>query len=133
MPDGALNLAGKLTLGGTGCLLAAPRSTSGPDTAVTHMAAALGVPTVALYGPTDPVKWGPWPRDYAGSGNPWRRLGSQASGSVRLLQGDRRLRAVRPGRLRPARRELQRLPAAATRRAGDRGDRIVLDAGLNTG
>jgi heptosyltransferase-3 len=51
------------------------------------MAAALGVRTVALYGPTDPVKWGPWPKAHTASGNPWRRLGSQAAGNVRLIQG----------------------------------------------
>jgi heptosyltransferase-3 len=33
----------------------------GPDTSVTHLAAATGAPTVALYGPTDPSLWGPWP------------------------------------------------------------------------
>lgn len=33
----------------------------GPDTSVTHVAAATGAPTVALYGPTDPRLWGPWP------------------------------------------------------------------------
>jgi heptosyltransferase-3 len=87
MPAGTLNLAGKLALGGTACLLARAAVYVGPDTAVTHMAAAVGVPTVALYGPTDPVKWGPWPRGYAGSGNPWRRSGSQRSGNVFLLQG----------------------------------------------
>src|SRR6185503_10246297 len=31
----------------------------GPDTSVTHLAAATGVPTVALFGPTDPRLWGP--------------------------------------------------------------------------
>jgi len=87
LPRDSLNLAGKLTLGGVGCLLGRAAVYVGPDTAVTHMAAALGVPTVALYGPTDPVKWGPWPRDYAGDRNPWRRLGDQAAGNVRLIQG----------------------------------------------
>ena len=33
----------------------------GPDTSVTHLAAAAGCPTVALFGPTDPRLWGPWP------------------------------------------------------------------------
>jgi len=32
-----------------------------PDTSMTHLAAATGVPTVALYGPTDPRLYGPWP------------------------------------------------------------------------
>jgi heptosyltransferase-1 len=32
----------------------------GGDSGPTHMAAALGVPLVALFGPTDPVRNGPW-------------------------------------------------------------------------
>jgi len=31
----------------------------GNDSGITHLAAALGVPTVALFGPTDPYVWGP--------------------------------------------------------------------------
>jgi heptosyltransferase-3 len=42
-------------------LLAKARVYVGPDTSVTHLAAAVGCPTVALYGPTDPRLWGPWP------------------------------------------------------------------------
>lgn len=30
------------------------------NTGALHLAAAAGVPTVALHGPTDPAKWGPW-------------------------------------------------------------------------
>ncbi|MDD1633707.1 MAG: glycosyltransferase family 9 protein, partial [Methylococcaceae bacterium] len=52
MPSGTVNLSGKLTLGEVGFLISRARVYAGPDTAVTHMAAALGVPTVALYGPT---------------------------------------------------------------------------------
>jgi heptosyltransferase-3 len=42
-------------------LMAAARVFVGPDTSVTHLAAAVGCPTVALFGPTDPRLWGPWP------------------------------------------------------------------------
>jgi heptosyltransferase-3 len=88
MPPETLNLAGRLPLSAAACLLSRARLYVGPDTALTHMAAGLGVPTVAFYGPTDPVKWGPWPKGYTGSGNPWRRLGSQAVAHVRLIQGN---------------------------------------------
>ena len=84
---GAIDLAGKLTLSQVACLLAHARGYVGPDTAVTHMAAALGIPVVAFYGPTDPVKWGPWPAGYAGAVNPWRRLGTQVVNNVTLIQG----------------------------------------------
>ena len=42
-------------------LIAAAKVYVGPDTSVTHLAAATGAMTVALYGPTDPRRWGPWP------------------------------------------------------------------------
>ena len=83
----ALNLAGQLTLGGTALVLSKAAVYVGPDTATTHAAAALGVPTVALYGPTNPVKWGPWPAGQPSGANPWTRTGSQAVKNVRLVQG----------------------------------------------
>ena len=84
----AVDLAGKLTLAETAFLLSQAHVYIGPDTAITHLAAALGTPVVALFGPSDPVKWGPWPAGYAGAGNPWRRHGSQRVGNVALVQGD---------------------------------------------
>jgi heptosyltransferase-3 len=86
VPD-ALDLCGKLTLGAAACLITGARLYAGPDTALTHVAAATGVPVVALYGPSNPVKWGPWPSGYAGESSPWRRHGSQQVGNVILLQG----------------------------------------------
>ncbi len=57
----------------------------GPDTSVTHLAAATGVPTVALYGPTDPRLWGPWP--VGGLDPVWDAAGMiQARGNVWLVQ-----------------------------------------------
>lgn len=31
----------------------------GNDTGITHLAAAVGIPTIGLFGPTDPAVWGP--------------------------------------------------------------------------
>lgn len=87
MPAGTINAAGRLSLGASACLVSRARIYVGTDTAMTHVAAALGTPTVALYGPTNPVKWGPWPRGHAPDANPWRRCGSQRVGNVYLLQG----------------------------------------------
>ena len=87
MPGDSIDAAGKLSFGASACLVSRGRIYVGPDTALTHAAAALGVPTVALYGPTNCVKWGPWPRGHSVETNPWRRVGSQRSGNVLLLQG----------------------------------------------
>lgn len=87
LPPSVINAAGQLSLGGTAALIARAQFYVGPDTAITHIAAATGVPTVALFGPTDPVKWGPWPRGHAAATNPWRRLGDQRVGNVQLVQG----------------------------------------------
>ncbi len=57
----------------------------GPDTAITHLASATGAPTVALYGPTDPRLWGPWP--VGGLDSPWNAAGTiQQRGNVWLVQ-----------------------------------------------
>jgi heptosyltransferase III len=57
----------------------------GPDTSVTHLAAATGAPTVALYGPTDPRLWGPWPA--GGLAQTWEAGGTiQSRRNVWLVQ-----------------------------------------------
>lgn len=84
---GALCLAGKLSLAQTADLLHHAKLFVGPDTAVTHIAAACGIPTLALFGPTNPVKWGPWPSDYRMTDSPWQLTGSARRGNVMLLQG----------------------------------------------
>jgi len=52
------NAAG-LSLQGTAAMLAYSRLVVSVDTGVMHMAAALGVPLVALHGPTSSRRWGP--------------------------------------------------------------------------
>lgn len=84
---GALSLAGRLSLSQTADLLQRAELFVGTDTAVTHLAAASGIPTVALFGPSNPVKWGPWPQGWSGEQSPWARVGSGRQGNVYLLQG----------------------------------------------
>jgi heptosyltransferase-3 len=83
-----VDLTGQLPLGALSALYRKARLFVGPDTSTTHLAAACGVPTLALHGPTNPVKWGPWPARYSGP-NPYKRLGRpwQRAGNVILLQG----------------------------------------------
>ncbi len=83
-----LNLAGSLSLAATAEILRTAKLHVGPDTAVTHLAAAVGIPTLALFGPSNPVKWGPWPGDWNSSASPWSRRGSGRQGNVYLLQGE---------------------------------------------
>jgi heptosyltransferase-3 len=87
LPARAVNAAGQLTIAASAYLVSRATVYVGADTAMTHIAAALGVPTVALFGPSNPVKWGPWPRGHTPQRNPWRRCGSQRVGNVVLLQG----------------------------------------------
>lgn len=77
-------LDGRLSLAQTADLLRHASLYVGPDTATTHLAAACGTPSVALYGPTDPAIWGPWP---ARDGAAYRRVeAQQRRGNVLLLQ-----------------------------------------------
>jgi heptosyltransferase-3 len=76
---------GQFGWGELAALLARARIYVGPDTSVTHLAAAAGCPTVALYGPTDPRLWGPWPA--GGLPEPWAASGHVPQrGNVWLVQ-----------------------------------------------
>lgn len=87
LPPDTINLAGRLSLSQSACLLSRAKLYVGPDTVMTHIAAAVGAPTVALFGPSNPVKWGPWPQGYARPRNPYRLRGTQRVANVILLQG----------------------------------------------
>jgi len=78
-------LDGRLDWPALAATIAAAQAYIGPDTAITHLAAATGTPTVALYGPTDPRLWGPWP--VGGLDRPWAAAGTiQQRGNVWLVQ-----------------------------------------------
>jgi heptosyltransferase-3 len=87
LPSDTVDVAGKLNLGGVAYLLSKARAYVGPDTVVTHLAAASGTPTVALFGPSNPVKWGPWPKGYVKDRNPYQMRGTQRVNNVVMLQG----------------------------------------------
>ena len=78
-------LDGRLDWAQLSGLLAKARVYVGPDTSITHLAAASGCPTIALFGPTDPRLWGPWPAD--GLETIWAATGKiQRRGNVALVQ-----------------------------------------------
>jgi heptosyltransferase-3 len=87
-----VNLAGQLDFSQLALLLNRAALYVGPDTVTTHLAAAMGSPTVALFGPSNPVKWGPWPRGYEAcsreaQASPYVLRGTQFVGNVALVQG----------------------------------------------
>ena len=55
-----INLAGRLSLKELGALIAKARLFFGMDSAPMHLAAAVGTPAVALFGPSGVFNWGPW-------------------------------------------------------------------------
>ena len=58
--QGLLDLSGRLDLPLLAALLERSRVFFGVDSAPMHMAAALGVPTLVLFGPSGEKMWGPW-------------------------------------------------------------------------
>lgn len=88
MPAPVTDLSGRLCLADVSELLSRCTVYVGTDTVTTHMAAAAGIPTVALFGPESARTWGPWPRGFVGPRSPWSGGGDQHVGNVRLLQSD---------------------------------------------
>lgn len=75
-------LIGDMTLSVLAALLSLGQGYAGHDSGVTHLAACLGRPTVAVFGPTDPALWAPRgprvsvlaPRNRLDAADPWERL-----------------------------------------------------------
>jgi heptosyltransferase III len=55
-----LDLAGKLSIKQLGALTARARLFVGVDSMPMHLAAAMGTPALALFGPSGEHEWGPW-------------------------------------------------------------------------
>ncbi len=85
------NLAGKTSLGELSALIAACRLFIGLDSAGIHIAAAVGTPTVAIFGPSAPASWAPIGESHAFvqkdlSCVPCRQKGCDGSGVSRCLE-----------------------------------------------
>ena len=55
-----VDLSGALSLKELAAVIARARAFIGVDSAPMHMAAAMQIPTVALFGPSQEKQWGPW-------------------------------------------------------------------------
>lgn len=60
MQTEAINLAGKTSIPQLAALYTRSQVALGPDSGPLHLAAAVGTPTVTLFGPADPIEFGPW-------------------------------------------------------------------------
>ena len=64
VPAGAItNLAGKTTIGQLAAQLEQCALFIGNDSSPMHLAAAVGIPVIAIFGPTSPQEYGPYPLD----------------------------------------------------------------------
>jgi heptosyltransferase-3 len=86
-PPRLLDLSGQLDFNQLATLLAKAALYIGPDTSVSHLAAASCVPVIAILGPTNPMRWAPWPAGGEARAVFARSAGVQHVGNVTLLQG----------------------------------------------
>lgn len=84
-----LNLAGRMSLNQTAALSSICKLFFGVDTAPMHMAAALNVPVIAIFGPSGAFDWGPWPNGWSGNDTPYpKQNGIQYCGLHTVIQKD---------------------------------------------
>jgi len=88
LSEDTINLAGQVSLAQLAHIIAQAKLYIGPDTGITHLAAATGIPVIALYGPTNPVKWAPFPYGYHANVNPFDKKGNQHVNNVYFVQGE---------------------------------------------
>jgi heptosyltransferase-3 len=83
------DLSGQLTLREMGALAARARLFVGVDSAPMHIAAAMGTPVVALFGPSGDREWGPWQvphRVVASERHPCRPCGNDGCGGGKVSE-----------------------------------------------
>lgn len=82
------DLSGALTLREMAALSARARLFVGVDSAPMHIAAAMGTPVVALFGPSGEHEWGPWrvPHRVVTSAHPCRPCGNDGCGGSKVSE-----------------------------------------------
>jgi heptosyltransferase-3 len=83
----AFSLSGQLSLKELAALTQAAQLFIGVDSAPMHIAAAVGTPTVALFGPSGDLQWGPWgvpSRVVASTAHPCRPCGIDGCGGGKV-------------------------------------------------
>jgi heptosyltransferase-2 len=90
VPSGlSVRMADGLSVTEAAALVSACDAFLGNDSGMSHLAAALGVPTVAVFGPTDPAIWaprGPCVRIVRGAGREWPDVKSVRD-AVAMVEG----------------------------------------------
>jgi heptosyltransferase-3 len=84
-----VDIVGELALGDLAALTARARAFVGVDSAPMHIAAAVGTPVVALFGPSGELEWGPWMvphRIVASSVHPCRPCGIDGCGGGKVSE-----------------------------------------------
>jgi heptosyltransferase-3 len=83
-----VNLAGRLSIKELGALTARARLFVGVDSMPMHLAAAMGTPTVALFGPSGEQEWRPWrvAHRVVASNHPCRPCGNDGCGGGKLSE-----------------------------------------------
>lgn len=87
-PQDVLTFKEPCTLGQLAGVIKRSQAFIGIDTVVTHMAAALEVPVVALFGPSLTRYWGPWPNNCAEASPFAAKNGVQHIRNVTVAQQD---------------------------------------------
>jgi heptosyltransferase-3 len=83
-----VDLTGQLSLPELAALTARARAFAGVDSAPMHIAAAVGTPTLALFGPSSEIAWGPWsvPARVVTSSHPCRPCGLDGCGGGKVSE-----------------------------------------------
>jgi heptosyltransferase-3 len=83
-----VDLSGKLSLKELAALTSRAWLFVGVDSAPMHVAAAMGTPVVALFGPSGELEWGPWrvPHRVVASGHPCRPCGNDGCGGGKISE-----------------------------------------------